>query len=413
MNKNEIITLISGEQYYSVKDLRYNKKIGIMMSREEFANFISAKESLAEDHPDIIKKLPLKAFNSKMCYYVNGLYLLAAHNDYFQILLSDYELNQSWLFDRNVEDILISRLFSEVEGSLKIENIPTTHKRISEISRGKISSDQNDIIVQNMLNAVDYIIKEKPAFTKDNLRKLYTMLSNNSLPDELKLNDGEYYRNDKVYIGDFEGAPSSMIEECMDTLFAFANDPSALKAYDCLLPYICHYYILYIHPYFDFNGRTARMVSFWLSYINDITTAPYFMSEAINESKGDYYTALIDTRVSGNDLTYFLGYILETSIKYSMVYKNLENIRDELLKSGDTLTSTEWVYVKKILVHNAESYFNYKLFLTYIGASMSKQGAVKILNNLADYGILEKATNKRGETIYKLNESMITYKYNA
>ena len=135
------------------------------------------------------------------------------------------------------------------------------------------------------------------------------------------------------------------------------------------------------------------------------------MSEAINESKNDYYRAITDTRNTNNDLTYFLGYILETSIKYSFVYKNLEEMKNILLKTGDTLTSTEWVYVKKILVHNEENFFNYKMFLNYIGANMSRQGALKILNNFHNYGILEKMKNKKGDTIFKLNQYFVTYKY--
>ena len=75
------------------------------------------------------------------------------------------------------------------------------------------------------------------------------------------------------------------------------------------------------------------------------------MSEAINESKNDYYRAIVETRNTKNDVTYFLGYILETSITYSFVYKNLEEMKKTLNKTGDTLTSSEWVYVKKILVH--------------------------------------------------------------
>ena len=135
------------------------------------------------------------------------------------------------------------------------------------------------------------------------------------------------------------------------------------------------------------------------------------MSEAINESKNDYYRAITDTRNTNNDLTYFLGYVLETSIKYSFVYKNLEEMKTILSKTGDTLTSTEWVYVKKILVHNPEDYFNYKMFLTYINSTMSRQGALKILNNLNSYEILEKTTNRKGDIIFRLNQEFITYKY--
>lgn len=153
------------------------------------------------------------------------------------------------------------------------------------------------------------------------------------------------------------------------------------------------------------------MVSFWLNLIYEITAAPMFISEAINDNKKDYYRAIINTRLTHNDLTYFLGYILETATKYSLLYKNLESIKDQLSKKGDTLTSTEMGYLKKIIVHNPEGYFNYKAFLEYIQGSMTKAGALKALNGLTDYGLLEKSINKKKEAIYKVNQEMITYKY--
>ena len=67
--------------------------------------------------------------------------------------------------------------------------------------------------------------------------------------------------------------------------------------------------------------------------------------------------------------------------------------------------------MKKIIVHNPEGYFNYKAFLEYIQGSMTKAGALKALNGLTDYGLLEKSINKKKEAIYKVNQEMITYKY--
>lgn len=411
MEKVQAELLIMGDKYYTIDDLRYNQKVGIMLSKEKFEQFLALKDELVSDSRDYLFAVPLKTFNSKHCYYVNASYLLKMQIEYRRLFLNDFELNHSSLFDRNIEHMLTSRFYSEIEGSLNIENVPTTHRRIVEISKCETLTDKNDIIIKNMIKAVEFIIKEQPEFNKDNLRKLYIILSEDCLPDELKLKDGAYYRDDEVTIDGFKGADPSIVEECMDSLFAFANDPESLKVHYDLLPYICHYYVLYVHPYFDYNGRTARMVSFWLNYINKIPSAPHFMSEAINESKSGYYKALRNTRNTNNDLTYFLGYILETSIKFSFVYKNIEEMRKILSKTGDALTPAEWVYVKKILVHNPDNYFNYKLFLTYISATMSRQGALKILNNLNSYGILEKTKNKKGDTIFKLNQEFITYRY--
>ncbi len=412
MDNKELYSLILGNDYYSIDDLRYNKKLGFMLSKEEFASFLNQKDGLIDENYPYIKTVPLKTFNSKYCFFVDGGFLLSLKNEYMRLLATDYELNQSFLFLRNGEDILISRLFSEIEGTLSIENVPTTQKKIRDIYKSEKITDDNDRIVRNMLKAVEFIINEKPEFNKENLFKLYSILSYDSLPQEKRIKPGMYYRDDEVYIDVFSGASPKIIDECMDSLFAFANNRENVEKYDVLLPFICHYYILYVHPYFDYNGRTARMVSFWLNYINKIVLAPYFMSEAINENKKEYYNALTNTRLTNNDLTYFLGYILETSIKFCFVYKNLEEIKKVLSKTGDNLTSAEWVYVKKIIIHSPENYFDYKMFLKYISSYMTKQGATGILNNLSNYDILIKTKNKKGDTVYRLNQDLLVYSYN-
>ena len=68
------------------------------------------------------------------------------------------------------------------------------------------------------------------------------------------------------------------------------------------------------------------------------------------------------------------------------------------------------VYLKKILIHNPENYFNYKMFIEYIGNNMTKQGALKILRHFAEYKIIEESINKKKEVIFKINPEFITYK---
>ncbi len=411
MNSDEFYNVVFGNKYYTIDELRYNQKLGFLLSKDELTEFLREKERLIEENEKDMVKLPLKTFNSKHCFYVEGLYLLSNHNQYLTTIIDDYKINQSFLMERNIDDILLSRVFSEVEGTLNVENVPTTHKRIREVYQKKDLSDENDVIIKNMFDAMYYITSEKPAFNKQNLLKLYKILSTNCLDEESKLKEGAYYRDASVYVGGFEGASPEIIDECMDSLFAFVNNKESVKKHGALLPHICHYYILYVHPYFDYNGRTARMVSFWLNYILDISAPPLFISEAINDNKKDYYIAITNTRNTNNDLTYFLGYILETAIKYSLLYKNLEEIQKLLSKTGDTLTSKEWGYIKKIIVHNPDGYFTYKGFFQYIHNTMSKAGGLKVLNNFAEYGILEKSFNKKKEAIYKVNQELLVYKF--
>ena len=158
MERNYATALILGDKYYSIDDLRYNKKIGILLSRDEFEAFLDCKDALVSENFEHIKRLPLKTFNSKFCFYVDGLYLLKTQNEYLRICASDYELNQASLFERNAEDMIISRLFSEIEGTLNIESIPTTHKHIQQVSKNESPVEKNDIIIKNMIEAIRFII---------------------------------------------------------------------------------------------------------------------------------------------------------------------------------------------------------------------------------------------------------------
>ena len=411
MDEKFVLTTILGEKYYDLDDLRYNKEAGFLFSREQINELLRIKDKLLDDGNEFFVKLPLKTFNSKYCFYVKWQYLLNTEQEYLSLLIDDFEENKKFFFARHKKDILTSRIFSEIEGTLRVENVPTTHKRIEEVFSNTNPTEKNDIIIKNMQKALEFIINEKPSFNKENLLKLYNILSRNCLKEDDKLKSGNYYRDDSVSVGGYDGADAKDIDEMMDSLFAFVNDPDSVKRHDVFLPLICHYYILYVHPYFDYNGRTARMVSFWISYIFEIIEAPLFISEAINEEKSKYYKAISNTRNTNNDLTYFLGYILESAIKFSLIYKNVEEIKKKLALAGDFLTSAEQNYLKKIIIHNSTGYFNHKMFLQYINAEMSVPGRTKILNSLAGYHVLIKDVNKKGETIYKINQDMLKYKF--
>ena len=195
----------------------------------------------------------------------------------------------------------------------------------------------------------------------------------------------------------------------MDSLFSYVNKSIKGEISPILrftLPYIAHYYIVYIHPYFDFNGRTARMVSLWLSLLLD--TVPMSLdSEAIDQTKNKYYEALRNSRDSNNDITYFIKYLLEESIDYYSCYKNLKEIDQRLKNKGVVLTEAEKSYFKKILISN-NGKFMYKDFAKWIKASIGDQALLKILNELEGYGLLRSVQSKNNKLFY-VNEEMIAY----
>lgn len=403
-------SMLFGPMYYDTKDLRYNNVYKFFLSNQQLIEYKQYKKQLIQNRDKKIVTVDLKSFNSDYIFFVNGQCLLNLQLTYLRMLQDDFQNFQSTVVQRNLYDILWARVYSELEGSMNLENVPTTRTRLEQIKKGSDPRDKNEIIAKNMLDAIEFILS-KPKFNKEKLYELYSILSHDCLEDNQKLN-GNFYRNDSVYIGDYEGCSFEKIDECMDSLFAFVGNNLNNKASDVkeYLAHICHYYILYIHPYFDYNGRTARMVSFWISILqDDFSTAPLFISEAINDDKKRYYDALSETRDMENDMTYFLIYIMNTSISYSLLYKNLNYISDEMLKKGITLTNYEKAYIKKILLGAEEGYFDYKKFLSIANIDISKQAALKALNKLVEYGILTSIINDKKAKLFKLNDKFVKY----
>lgn len=57
MELSKLRDLILGEEYYSIEDLRYNSKLGILMSKDELNEFFDEKERMIDAGNIHIKKL--------------------------------------------------------------------------------------------------------------------------------------------------------------------------------------------------------------------------------------------------------------------------------------------------------------------------------------------------------------------
>ena len=396
------------KHYCNARELQYNTIYGYFLDLDELSHFYDYIDNVEEDFSNSLIKLDLKTFNFKNIYFSRCIELSQSLMNYCSLLIEDLKMDNSSLAIRNMPEILRSRIYSEVEGSLNIENVPTTRKRFEElVVKGEKPITANDKVIKNMASAIEFVLK-KPAFTKDNLYHLYNILSKDSLDYEDRLHEGDYYRDDKVFIDAYEGCPFEKIDECMNSLFKYVNDNLKRQDYlQFLLPHIAHYYILYIHPYFDFNGRTARMVSFWIYLLMNNSYPPY-ISDAINQTKGLYYSSLSESRNAHNDMTYFLLYIMDISILYFLTYKNIEHI-DEILKNrGIVLSNLDKDYIKRILV-SAKTPFMYTDFTRWNHIQITKQGAFKILNRFVEYGILKEVETNNNKKLFCINSDMILY----
>ena len=399
----EILEKQLNEKYYSAKELKYGTKPGVFLSALEYKEFLEYKENIASLNNKYVTLIPLPTFNSKCLYYSLGNDLKSLLENYDSIINED-------LTNIFHDDFINSRIYSEIEGTLNVENVPTTRRRLKELLEDNAPiKNKNDIIIKNLKAGIDFV-EDLPEFNKENLFKLYTLLSKDSLEKENELLPNNYYRHDTVEISRYHGCPYEKIDENMNIFFDYVNKSLKNKSSTnlILLPHICHYYILYIHPYFDYNGRTARMVSYWIYLLSGQNNFPPIISEAINQTKIDYYKAIEETRDAHNDLTYFFKYLLSISIDYVICYQDLIYIEQVAKNNGYVLTSTDLNYIKRILI-SYNGTFCYLDFLKMINVDMTKQGALKILNKYIDCGFLKVVDTKTKFKMFDIKHENIPY----
>lgn len=336
--------------------------------------------------------------------YFNAEYIYPIMKEYYQT--QDIGIESINQFSDTFEEILI---FSEVEGTLEIEGIKTSSKKIEETLK-KDNLDEKEQIVHNMKNGIDYIFNHD--ITEENIFELYNILSYKSLKEDEQLTNG-FYRNSGVdIIGKYgeasdKGVDSKVLSDWMNQFVQFIqNSMSDLNHLTYLMPHIIHYYLIYLHPYYDFNGRMARMLAYWYivkcEFIDD--KLPVF-SEAINyntQTKSKYYQAIENSRKDDNDITYFIETMFTLGKRFIDVYIKLNEIELMHRKSMNRMSKSEINVLKSILLYvKNDEYFTWDDVYAYDKGQFSKQYYLRLLNSLVDKNILI-VTQKSRSNYYQI-----------
>ena len=258
-----------------------------------------------------MEKLPLKL--------INGRNILLDKS-----ILEDEILDlESSLEERDfLNNINFSKkvLFShEIKSNNSVEGINDDMFSIQNVieKKSKIKDEYKRHRIINLYKGYKYIL-EHTIINKDSLKTLNKILSSGLLlPMELK-DMGEYYRTRSGYIliggrlddSIEETMPACYVESFMDTLLDYLNNDNNLDMQSefFIKSMIAHFYFVYIHPYFDINGRTSRTLSMW--YLLNNKCYPYIIfNRAINYEFPNYDRSIIDAKKYGN-VTFFIKNLL-------------------------------------------------------------------------------------------------------
>ncbi len=117
------------------------------------------------------------------------------------------------------------------------------------------------------------------------------------------------YREGMVYVTGREGVVytpprAEVVPEMMRALVKFIRES---ELHPLLKACIAHFYLVYVHPFGDGNGRTARALSYMMLLQAGYDFFRYVsVSGVVAEERGRYYRAMRSVEESDGDMTYFI-----------------------------------------------------------------------------------------------------------
>ena len=284
-------------------------------------------------------KLELETINGANIR-INREYLKTYEEELLE-LLDGLEYMRTLKFARSM---MISQ---EIKSNNVIEGIKDDLSIIDKVitqRKDDLSQTERQRII-NLYHGYQYILTHKN-INKDSLKELYQLLSENILDPRDRIRMGEYYRTAPVYIikgnrldvEPFMGIDENKIEYYMSQLFNFINNEilEETEIDKFIKSQIMHFYFVYIHPYFDVNGRTSRTVAMW--YLLNNKNYPYIIfNRAIAFNQKDYEPNIIKGRAYG-DITLFIKYRLESvekELEKEYIIHAIDEKTDEYLSKYD------------------------------------------------------------------------------
>ena len=236
--------------------------------------------------------------------------------------------------------LINSLILQEAKDSSEIENIITTHDELyqSSLDISNISHATKEVqsYSRALLKGFD-LVKETSLLLTRHIVDIQQELEGNVAG--IRKQAGTVLKNQAT--GEVIHTPpqeESTIRKLLDNLEQYINindgiDPLIKMA-------VIHYQFETIHPFYDGNGRTGRIINILYLVLNELLDLPIlYLSSYIIKHKADYYRLLQEVRTKGSWeewIIYMLEGIEQTATKQVQLINDIKELMDntkEKLKS--------------------------------------------------------------------------------
>ncbi len=301
------------------------------------------------------------------------------------------------------QGILISTLgLQEAKDSSEIENIVTTHDELfrnAAFPEGATPAAKEVSHYRQALRVGFEAVRDTGLLTNNHILHIQSELERNSagfrkLPGTaLKASDGR-----TVYTPPQDHAA---IVALMTDLERFINDDSHFATDPLIKMALIHHQFESIHPFYDGNGRTGRIINVLYLVQQKLLDIPVlYLSRHIVRTKSDYYRLLQEVRDHGlweDWVLYMLEAVEQTSIEGIAA---IQAIRTLLLDYKHRIRA-QFRFYSQDLINNLFSHPYTKIEFVQKDLGVSRLTATSYLNRLTAGGFLHK--KKIGRSNYYMN----------
>nr|WP_311447109.1 Fic family protein [uncultured Porphyromonas sp.] len=312
------------------------------------------------------------------------------------------------------EHILISTLtLQEARKSSEVENIVTTQDDLFQADlqlRHALSSNVKEVL--NYREAIQYgfdAIRKDKLITNNKLKRVQELLEENragfrTVPGtSLKNIQGEV-----VYTPPQDGAD---IVGYMENLEAFINDAEQSSLDPLIKMAIIHHQFESIHPFYDGNGRTGRILNILYLVVSGLLDLPIlYLSRYITQYKADYYHYIQAIRDAGGDNTrawedwilFILRGVEQTAVETIQLVRGI----GELMAIYKVKLRNEFGsrYTHELL-NNLFFHPYTKIGFMQEALGVQRKTATSYLNQIVELGLLKKL--RFGRENYYINSALV------
>lgn len=324
---------------------------------------------------------------------------------------------------RTYQWLLRSLYATEIQATHEIEGIHSTRKEAELAINSDGTKTERFSEFFKILSLVVTGTHNATITTIEAIRDLYDNVTAGEIEQENAL-DGKIFRQQPVHV--FSDAqkilhtgfqPETKIIQGLHDMLAEATHPSVSRLTSAIL---CHFMFETIHPFYDGNGRTGRvLLAYHLSH--DLHPATLLsLSQAISADKRAYYESLRSARDPRNhgELTHFVTTMLEFIISaQNRVIEKLQHISHQLRVLDSRLphikmtgTQTQEDLARRVAALLAQHYafgqvlgVSLDTLIAEIDTRVSRRTLAAVCDALVEHGLVDE--KKRRPRMFTLSDS--------